>query len=234
MIWLLNIRRHSLVITIVLLYIVANMVLSMKEIYVFNLLPVLLLVFYLALARLDITYFIIVFLTPLSVQLIDYIPSSPIDFAIPTEPMLFGIMLLLIYKMVHEGLLDIRIFNHPVTYSILVYLFWLFMTSVTSTMPVVSFKFLLAKIWFILTYYILAILVFRRSKLISVFVWCYTISMLGVVIYTVIRHLGYGITEKQVAHFVMGPFFRDHTSYGAMLAMLFFAVEGSYCTRAKT
>jgi putative inorganic carbon (HCO3(-)) transporter len=218
---------------IVLFYIVADMVLSMKEIYVLNLLPVLLLICYLALARLDITYFLIVFLTPLSVQLIDYIPSSPIDFAIPTEPILFGVMLLLIYKMVHTGLFDIRIFNHPVTYTIFFYLFWLLITSVTSTIPFVSFKFLLAKIWFILTYYMLAVLVFRNSNLIPVFIWCYTISMLGVVIYTTIRHLGYGITEKQVAHFVMGPFFRDHTSYGAMLAMLFFAVGGIILHKGK-
>ena len=42
-----------------------------------------------------------------------------------------------------------RILNHPVTYAILFYLFWILVTSVTSSMPLVSFKFLLARIWFI-------------------------------------------------------------------------------------
>jgi O-antigen ligase len=36
----------------------------------------------------------------------------------------------------------------------------------------------------------------------------------------------FGIFDQQAAHIVMSPFFRDHTSYGAMLAMLVFALGG--------
>ena len=36
----------------------------------------------------------------------------------------------------------------------------------------------------------------------------------------------HGLFDKDAAHFVMNPFFRDHTSYGAILAMLFFALGG--------
>jgi O-antigen ligase len=222
--WLADIRKHSLVIAIVIAYIVADMVLTYREIYLVNLLPVLLVVIYLAFARLDLMYFLIIFLTPLSVQFIDFFPSSPVDFAIPTEPLLFGIMGIVIYKIIHEGLFDRRIINHPVTYAILFNLVWIFVTSLTSTMPLVSFKFLLARMWFIVTYYLLAIIVFRKTANIQVFIWCYVIPMLGVVVHTVIRHLGYGLYDRDVAHFVMAPFFRDHTSYGAVLAMLFFAL----------
>ncbi len=35
--------------------------------------------------------------------------------------------------------------------------------------------------------------------------------------------MAFGIFDKQAAHIVMEPFFRDHTSYGAILAMLLFA-----------
>ena len=42
-----------------------------------------------------------------------------------------------------------------------------------------------------------------------------------VIVYTVIRHAGYGF-EKQAGHWVMSPFFKDHTSYGAVLAMFWF------------
>jgi O-antigen ligase len=38
--------------------------------------------------------------------------------------------------------------------------------------------------------------------------------------------VGYGLFDKEAAHFVMEPFFRDHTSYGAILAILFFALGG--------
>jgi O-antigen ligase len=203
------------------------MVLTGKEIYLLNLLPVIFLIILLTLARLDLMYFIVIFLTPLSVQLIDFFPSSSIDFGIPTEPLLFGMMIVFYYKIILDKSLDMRIINHPVTYAILFNLFWLLFTSVTSSMPLVSFKYLLARIWFITIYYLLAILVFRRIENISVFIWCYALSMMGVVIYTIINHLKLGIFDKEVAHFVMAPFFRDHTSYGAMLAMLFFGLGGA-------
>ena len=81
---LLDLKKHIPVIAIVLLYIVADMALTYKEIYILNLLPVILLVVYLSLARIDLVYFLIVLLTPLSVQFIEFFPSSAVDFAIPT------------------------------------------------------------------------------------------------------------------------------------------------------
>jgi len=221
---LLQLRKYSPVIILVLLYLAADMILTGQEIYLLNLLPVVFLIIYLTLARMDLMYFIIVFLTPLSVQLIDFFPSSSVDFGIPTEPTLFGVMVVFYYKILYDRSLDTRILNHPVTYAIFFNLFWLLVTSISSSIPLVSFKFFLARIWFITIYYFLAILVFRRVNNIRVFIWCYTISMMGVVIYTIIRHMHFGIFDQQVAHIVMSPFFRDHTSYGAMLAMLFFGL----------
>ena len=36
--------------------------------------------------------------------------------------------------------------------------------------------------------------------------------------YTLVRHAGFGF-EKDAGHWVMKPFYKDHTSYGAVLAM---------------
>lgn len=209
------------------------MILIHKEIYILNILPIVVFIAFIAFIRLDILYFIIIFLTPLSIPLINYIPSSPIDFAIPTEPLLFGVMLIFIFKVVRDGQLDPKIVNHPVTYAILFYLFWIFITSITSSMPLVSFKFLLAKLWFIVTYYLLAILIFRKTENISTFIWCYALPMVIVIFYSINRHLFYGLFDKQASHQVMVPFFRDHTSYGAILAMLFFAVSGNIFRQGK-
>lgn len=221
-----DLKRHSLVIGIVMVYIAANTIFTLKETYLLNLIPLVILFIYLAIARLDVVYFIIVLLTPLSVQLIEFFPSFIFDFAIPTEPMLFGVMLLLIYRTIQSGVMDRQIINHPVTWAILLNLFWLLITSVTSVMPLVSFKFLFARLWFLSVYYFLAILIFRNTSNIRVFIWCYTLPLLVVILYAIGRHLKYGLFDKDAAHFVMNPFFRDHTSYGAILAMLFFAVGG--------
>jgi len=219
-------RKHSPVIALVLLYLVADMALTFKEIYLLNLLPVFLLVVYIALARIDIMYFIIVACTPISIQLLEFFPSLSIDFAIPTEPLLFGVMLLLIYRTVQKGWFNHGILNHPVTYAILFNLFWMLVTSITSTIPLVSFKFLLARVWFLTVFYVLAIMIFQDSKNIRIFIFSYALPMLLVIFYAINRHLAIGLFDKQASHGVMNPFFRDHTSYGAILAMLFFAIGG--------
>ncbi|MBN1597472.1 MAG: O-antigen ligase family protein [Bacteroidales bacterium] len=221
-----QLKKYWGVIAIVLVYIAIDVALCYKEIYFFNLIPVILFIVYMAIARLEILYFIIILIVPISIPLIEYIPSSPIDFYIPTEPMLFGVLIIFIYKLVLRNEFDRRVINHPVSYAILFSLFWLFITSVTSSMPVVSFKFLLARLWFIITFYLLAIFVFRDIKNISKFIWLYVISMLFVIIYAITRHFGYGLYDSDAAHFVMEPFFRDHTSYGAILSMLLFGFVG--------
>jgi O-antigen ligase len=221
-----QLRKYIWIIAIVLVYVAADMFLTFREIYYLNLLPIVLIIVFLASIRLDILFFVIICCTPLSIPFIEFVRSSPIDFYIPTEPMLFGVMLLVIFKMIRKGEIDKKVLNHPVTYAILFNVFWIFITSITSCMPLVSFKFLLARIWFLTTFYFLAIHIFRNTKNLSVFVWCYTIPMLFVITYAIMRHLSFGLYDKQAAHIVMNPFFRDHTSYGAILAMIFFSIGG--------
>jgi O-antigen ligase len=225
--WLESInRKQFFILALVLIYLAIDLVFTAREIYYFNLIPVVLLIVILAFTRLDVLFFIIVFLTPLSIPLIEYFPSSSIDFYIPTEPLLFGVLIVFIFKLVREGIVDNRVFNHPVSYAIYFNLFWILVTSITSSMPLVSFKFLLARIWFLITFFFLAVYIFRSTRNISTFIWCYAIPMVAVVIFSTTRHLGYGLYDKEVAHWVMNPFFRDHTSYGAILAMIFFALGG--------
>lgn len=60
-------------------------------------------------------------------------------------------------------------------------------------------------------------------------IWLYVISFSFVIIYTFINHAMEGFSEE-AAHISMNPFYNDHTSYGAILAMylpplIFFAFE---------
>lgn len=218
-------RTTTIIVALAFIYIAANMILVANELYFLNLLPVAMFAVAVAFVRLDLFYYLIVILTPLSIQLIEFIPGSPVDFAIPTEPMLFGAMLLVFYKALTGGYAK-NILMHPVSLSIFFYLFWILFTSVTSTEPLVSFKFLAARLWFVSVFYFLAILVFKKYSEIKTFILCYTIPMTGVIVFTISRHLSYGLNDQLAAHVVMNPFFRDHTSYGAVLAMLLFAFGG--------
>ncbi|MCD6354700.1 MAG: O-antigen ligase family protein, partial [Prolixibacteraceae bacterium] len=112
-----------------------------------------------------------------------------------------------------------RILQHPVSLAIYVNLFWIFLASLTSSMPLVSFKFLLSRIWFVVGLYFLTAKIFSEGKNIERYVWLYVIPLVAVIFYATYRHLGYGLWDKQAAHFVVSPFYNDHTSYGAALAI---------------
>lgn len=198
------------------LFIVLNCIFLVNEYYWFTLIPVLLLVIMLFIFSMDVLLLMIVFLTPLSVNLSDY--DLNIGVYLPTEPLLFGVMLMFLFSIAFRGRYDTKILKHPVSVAIIIYLIWVFITSITSSMPVVSFKFLLSKLWFILPLYFLGIQLFRNFLHIRRFIWLYIISLSVVVIYTIYNHSVYGFDE-QTAHWVMSPFYKDHTSYGALLAM---------------
>jgi len=189
-----------------------------KEFYWFTAIPVVLAILYMAIFAIDALLFIVVFTTPLAINLSE--SGFGTSLSIPTEPLMFGIMVLFLFKIIYEGGFDRRILYHPITIAILLNLAWIFITCLTSTMIVVSLKHLLARLWFIVAFYFLGTQLFREYKNIKRFIWFYVIPLLIIIGYTVIHHSQYGFTEK-TAHWVMYPFYNDHTAYAAAIAMFF-------------
>src|SRR5258706_927134 len=187
------------------------------EFFWFALFPVLLLVLYLAFFSMDTLMYLIVISTPLAVVLKN--EDFNIGMSIPSEPLMFGIMLLFLFKVLHEGSYDKRALWHPVTIAIMINLIWIALTVITSSIVIVSVKFLMARLWFVLVFYFLAVQLFANIKNIKRFLWCYMIPFAGIIGYTIYRHAQNGFTEKS-AHWVMYPFYNDHTSYAAALTLL--------------
>jgi len=187
-----------------------------KEFYWLAALPVVLAILYMAVFAIDALLFIVVFATPLAINLDE--GGFGISLSVPTEPLMFGIMVLFLLKILFEGGFDRKVLYHPVTLVILLNLLWLIVTSLTSTMIVVSLKYVMARLWFVISFYFLGTQLFRDYKNIKRFVWLYSIPLLIVIGYTIIRHASFGFTEK-TAHWVMSPFYNDHTAYAAAIAM---------------
>lgn len=190
-----------------------------KDIMYANVLPFILALVLIAIYSFDNVIYLVVFFAPLSIPLREYLPGIGFDMYIPTEPILFGILILFILKVVQERQFDQKILLHPVSLAIYLNLFWILITSATSTMPVVSFKFLLMRIWFVVGLYLLTAKIFKDGKNMEKYVWLYVIPLILVIFYSTYRHLGYGLWDNQAAHFVVSPFYRDHTSYGAATAL---------------
>jgi putative inorganic carbon (hco3(-)) transporter len=204
-----------------------------------NLLPFILLVALLVIFSFEKLLYLVVFFAPLSIELSKIMPGLGIDMYLPTEPIIVGILVIFLLKVIHERKFDKAILLHPVSLAIYLNLFWIFLTSLTSSMPVVSFKFLLVRIWFVVAFYLLTAKLFSEGKNMEKYVWLYLIAFLIVIFYAIYRHWGYGLLNKRAAHYVVTPFFNDHTSYGAALAMYlpflaFFAFSGIYSLKKRT
>lgn len=199
-------------------FIALNCVLLSQEFYWFSLVPAALLIVLAALLAMDKLLLFIVFCTPISINLQDL--DVGLGLSLPTEPIMFGIMLLFIIRLLHEGRFDQKVLRHPVSIAIFINLTWIFITCITSEMPVISFKFLVARLWFIICFYFLATQMFKNLANVRRFIWLYLIPLTGVIFYTVYQHSQFGFSQE-AANWVMSPFYNDHTAYGAVLAMFY-------------
>jgi len=183
--------------------------------------PFLFLFFVTAVYSYDKLIWLTVLFVPFSVPLRRLIPGLPFDMHMPTEPLLLGILILFLITQLNRKKIDRSIALHPIALTVYFYLAWMALTSISSTMPLVSFKYLLTRIWFTVVFlFLMAFLFLQKQKNIERFILLFTIALVPVLLYTLLRHLKYGLTNNTAAHWVMSPFFNDHTSYGALLAML--------------
>ncbi len=184
-----------------------------------NVLPLVFAILLVVIFSFDKIVYLIAFFAPLSIPLSEIMPGFGFDMYLPTEPLLFGLLIVFALKVIYEREYDKQILTHPVSMAIYLNLIWIFFTCFTSTMPIVSFKFLLSRIWFVAGLYFLTAKMFSDGKNMEKYVWLYAISLVVVIFYTINRHLGFGLWNKEAANYVSNPFYKDHTSYGAALAM---------------
>ncbi|MBU0764506.1 MAG: O-antigen ligase family protein [Bacteroidetes bacterium] len=217
----LPIRNIAWVYAISILFIAVNALCISQEWYYFMVVPFVLIVLAFGIFALDRLLLLTVFMVPLSIPLLELIPGVEFDMYLPTEPLLAGILILFIAKLLFDRSFDRKIVFHPVSIMIYLNVLWIFVTCITSTMPLVSFKFFIARLWFLASFYFLATQLFRNQKNMMRFSWLYVLPLLIVIGYTLVRHFQFGLYNQEVANFVPNPFYSDHTSYGAVLAMFF-------------
>jgi len=210
-----TLKQNSVLLGFSLLYIALSCYLIWIDQAYLTLAPVGLMAIYFAIFYTEYTFLSLAFLTPLSINIEEYTDSFGLF--IPTEPILFGLMLLLLMQQMQKNMLERYIWRNPIIWAVGFYLFWIFVTSITSTSPVTSFKFLLARLWFIVPLLIFGTRIFINPKNIRRFIWLFVIAMCIAIVYTVTVHASYNFGEKE-GHWVMWPFFKDHTIYGSTVA----------------
>lgn len=211
-------------------FIFLNIMLILKDFYWLLLLPLVIVIALLYIFSMDKVLLLITFLTPISIYSVH--SEFNLGLSLPAEPLMFGVLVIFLFKILGGFEFDKRILRHPLSIVIMLNLIWIFITTLTSEIPLVSAKFLIARLWFVVPFFFVASLLFKEFGNTKKFIWLYVISLLIVVVYTITRHANYGFGE-QAGNWVMKPFYNDHTAYGAALAMfipfiLSFAFDKSY------
>ena len=150
---------------------------------------------------------------------------------LPTEPLLAGILVVFIIRLAFDGGYDRRVLNHPITQVILFQMAWMLVTTFTSSMPLISVKFFISRLWYLVAFYFVAIQFFQNSRNIRRFIWVYMIPLSLIVVVISFRHVSLGLFDQKASNAAVDPFFNDHTLYGAIMA-LFIPVAAGYLIRS--
>lgn len=218
-------RQQCLFGIIAVLVIFINCIAVLKELPIIPILTGGGVLAYLLIFHVDWLMYVMALCTPFSI----IISSKEIHLglSLPSEVIMIAITLMFFCRLLYDIHLDKKLLTHPISIAIMVYLLWMFITCITSEIPVVSFKFWASKLWFTTACYWMVIqLIKDDGKNILRYFNCYAVALAIVVIITTYKHALSGFDEDY-AHWVMSPFYNDHTAYGAVLA--FFLPITSCC-----
>ena len=213
--WLQEHKAAVIAIVVTLLFAVANSVLLLKDFYYLSLVPLAGLVLLLFVVRFETGLLCMALLTPFA---IDMALMPKMELSMPVEPMMILFTLLFFFRVLASRSYDLRLLRHPVSIALLASLAWMLITSCTSTLPLVSFKYLLARLWFVVPFFFAAAQIFRDRRRIRQFFWCYAIGLIAVVCIATAKTVG-NFSDLQTLHRVMCPFYNDHTAYGCVIAL---------------
>ncbi len=213
--WLKNNRAIITAVIVTAAFLIADFFMLSHDLYWLLLLPLGGLALLLFMLRFETGLMVMALLTPFAVD-IALLPGM--ELSMPVEPMMILFTAIFIFRVLLQPGYDRRLLRHPVTIAVFASLGWMLITSVTSSIPAVSFKYLAARLWFVIPFFFAAAHIFRQKERMWQFVACYAISLVVVILISTSKTLG-NFHDLQTLHRVMQPFYNDHTAYGCVIGL---------------
>jgi O-antigen ligase len=141
---------------------------------------------------------------------------------VPDEPLVIMTMFVFLFWFARSfNQLDLSLLIHPVSLLLLLHMSWIAVCAFFAQDSVIGFKFLLAKIWYIICFYMAAIFWHRTSFDFWQSIRWFFIVLIPVVIWAIMKHgIMYQFSFADVNR-ALSPLFRNHVSYAALLAVSF-------------
>ena len=173
---------------------------------------------YLAIVNYKLIYIGFFALLPFSIEMT--LPGG-LGTDLPSEPLMWFLTGLFFLLVLWKGKsLSKQIFTNSISLVILLHLLWMFIATMMSTYPIISIKFFLAKIWYVVPFFFLPFVILKGDsdyqKIFRYFIYTSIIA----VSYVMINHAASGFSFAEI-NFAVRPIFRNHVNYAAMLVLLF-------------
>lgn len=161
-------------------------------------------------------YFLLFLSIPVSTEvfLTDHLATD-----LPTEPLIVGLMVIYFLILLTKPLsFDRKFIKHPLSLLILGHVAWIAVTTFTSSAIGFSFKFLLAKVWYVVSFFYFAGYLIKDEKKVNFLLWLVAIPLTLATTKVIIHHgsLAFGFKTINEA---CPPFFRNHVNYAAILSV---------------
>ncbi|MDE3143822.1 MAG: O-antigen ligase family protein [Bacteroidota bacterium] len=173
-------------------------------------------------------FWLVLILLPLSTELM-VTDSLGLDF--PDEPLLILITGIFIVKLIYKpSLFPKHVLKRYLFFLLILHLLWIFICCFFSVDPILSIKFFLAKIWYVIPFVLLPQVIIKSQNDFKKIALSLLLPMLFVVLQALIRHSFYNFSFEGIKQ-VLDPFFRNHVNYSAMLVCLLAVL---WCMRKLT
>ncbi len=162
-------------------------------------------------------YLFLFFSLPLSIH---YTFSNGMSVDLPAEPLMVGLLLVIvIYLLIRPDALENGFWKHPLILLVLAQIVWAAFLLMYSVAFIYSFKFLLAKLWYVGVFLFMGGVILKRPVDFKPVFWAVFIPLVILTVITIARHAAYGF-EFDLVNRTVTPYFKNHVSYAAMLTLV--------------
>ncbi len=162
-------------------------------------------------------YFLFFACIPFSVELFF---DNGLGTDLPTEPIALILMGIAAVLFLHKfSSIPASYVTHPITIILSLHLSWIFFSSLFATNTTISFKYFLAKLWYVIPFWGLSLFFIRKRQTLETALKILIVSLTLVVGIILIRHAGMDFSFK-MANKSAHPMFRNHVIYASLLVLI--------------
>ncbi|BDS14517.1 O-antigen ligase family protein [Aureispira anguillae] len=161
-------------------------------------------------------YFLLFMSIPLSTEvfLTDHLATD-----LPTEPLIVGLMLIYFFVVLTNPMsINAKYIKHPLSILIATHVLWIAISTFTSSAFGFSFKFLLAKLWYVVTFFYFTGHLVKDQKKLDRLLWLVAVPLTFATTKVILHHASLDFGFKMI-NTACPPFFRNHVNYAAILSV---------------